>query len=288
MPFASRGRSLALRFFLLVLVCSLTTTSPGEAQVLKRGMRGTEVLALQEVLIELGHTLVPDGVFGGQTETLIKEIQKAVGLKSDGIVGRQTLDVLSQLRNSVVSYTVKQGDNLTKLAQRYDTTVADISSYNDLKNPDRLLPGQILYIPTTSLAVLSRSFSKRVKLQWPVKGTITSGYGYRIHPVVKTRHFHGGIDIASPEGAQVKASATGKVIKVGSLGNYGLAVVLDHGGGFSTWYGHCSKLLVRLGETVKQGQTIALVGHTGLATGSHLDFRIKIGGQTLDPLEWLP
>ena len=281
-------RSILKRTFVFCLLLALIVVLPGEARVLQHGMRGNDVYALQELLMELGYDLVVDGVFGSETESLIKGIQTAVGLAPDGLVGQKTAETLNHLRKSIVSHTVQQGDNLTKLANRYDTTVTNISSYNGLQNPDRLLPGQVLYIPTDSVATLSRSLDTRLRLQWPVQGRITSGYGYRIHPILKTRHFHGGIDIAAAEGTQVKAAASGKVISVGNRGNYGLAVVLEHTGGITTWYGHNSKVLVRVGDSVKQGQTIALVGRTGLATGPHLDFRIKIGDQTVDPLEWLP
>ncbi len=281
-------RSILKRTLVPCFLLALIVVLPGEARVLRRGMQGNEVYALQELLMELGYDLVVDGVFGSETEKLIKDIQRAVGLTPDGLVGEKTIEKLNHLRASIVSYTVQQGDNLTKLANRYDTTVTNISSYNGLQNPDRLLPGQVLYIPTDSIAILSRSLTTRLRMQWPVKGRISSGYGYRIHPVLKARHFHGGIDIAAPEGTQVKAAASGTVVGVGNRGNYGLAVVLEHTGGVTTWYGHTSKVLVRLGDSVKQGQTIALVGRTGLATGPHLDFRIKIGDQTVDPLEWLP
>lgn len=281
-------RSILQRTLVVCLLLALMVVFPGEARVLQRGMRGNDVYALQELLMDLGYDLVLDGVFGSETENLIKDIQAAVGLASDGLVGDKTIETLNHLKESIVSHTVEQGDNLTKLANRYDTTVTNISSYNGLQNPDRLLPGQVLYIPTDSVATISRSLGVRFRLEWPVKGNISSGYGYRVHPILKTRHFHGGIDIAAAEGTPVKAAASGKVISVGNRGNYGLVVVIEHSGGITTWYGHNSKLLVRLGDNVKQGQTIALVGRTGLATGPHLDFRIKIGDQTVDPLEWLP
>ena len=272
----------------LIVVMATCYALPGEARVLRRGMRGSDVSSLQEMLADLGYDVMVDGVFGSETENLIKEIQEALGLVADGIVGQQTTAMLRELQDGVFHHTVQRGDNLTKLANRYDTTVSNISNYNGLQNPDRLLPGQVLYIPTGSMAVLSRSLNTKLSMQWPVKGRISSGYGYRIHPVLKTRHFHGGIDIAVAEGTPISAAASGKVIKVGNLGNYGLAVVLEHAGGITTWYGHNSKVTVRLGESVKQGQIIAMSGRSGLATGPHLDFRIKIGDQTVDPLEWLP
>jgi murein DD-endopeptidase MepM/ murein hydrolase activator NlpD len=219
---------------------------------------------------------------------VVKALQAAMGLQADGLVGDGTKESLNHLQTSIVPHTVQTGDNLTKLANRYDTTVSNISSYNGLSNPNRLLPGQVLYIPTPSVAALARLPSRRLTLLWPVQGRISSGYGFRIHPVLKTRHFHGGIDIVAAEGTKVKAAASGQVVSVGTRGNYGLAVVLEHAGGLTTWYGHNSQVLVRTGDHVRQGQTIALVGRSGLVTGPHLDFRIKIGDQTVDPLEWLP
>lgn len=274
--------SMALLF---LLSCWIQPYS--EARILKRGMRGDDVESLQTFLYDLGHKLTVDGIFGWETEKLIKEIQKNAGLIADGIVGRETEVLLEELGSDVVRYKVEQGDNLTHIAKRYGTTVRTIMDYNGLANPDRLLVGQELYIPALSVVTLNR-LKGMGSLQWPLKGKITSGYGHRFHPITKKRHFHAGIDIAASEGTPVKAAASGKVIKAGSLGNYGLAVVIDHGGNLTTWYGHNSKLHVRVGESVQQGQVIAQVGQTGQATGPHLDFRIKIGEQTMPPLEWLP
>jgi len=278
-------RKVIISILLLGLIAAASVPAGAASPLLKRGMRGAEVLSLQELLGKLGYKVAVDGIFGPETERAVQEIQKSAGLDPDGIVGPLTREVLARLTESVVAYTVQRGDNLTAIARRYNTTVSKITSYNRLANPDRLLPGQILLIPTQSVPA---SAALRLSLQWPVQGRISSGYGARIHPVLNVRHFHGGIDIAAPEGTPVKAAEAGRVVKAGNMGNYGLGVVLDHGGGLTTWYGHCSRLLVRVGETVKQGQTIALVGRTGLTTGPHLDFRIKIGDQTVDPLQWLP
>lgn len=272
---------------IILLTLLLGSALPSEARVLKRGMQGNDVASLQALLADLGLNLVVDGVFGAETESLVKGIQRAMGLKVDGLVGQQTTAILNQLKRSVVTHTVQSGDNLTRLAQRYDTTVTNIIKYNNLSNPDSLRPGQVLHIPTTTLAVLGRSFTTQPKFHWPVQGRISSGYGYRIHPITKVRHFHGGIDIAVPQGTPVRAAAAGKVIKAGAMGNFGLGVVVDHGAGYTTWYGHNSQILVRVGDVVQQGQTLALSGRTGLATGPHLDFRIKKGDQTVDPLEFL-
>ncbi|HHU62033.1 MAG: peptidoglycan DD-metalloendopeptidase family protein [Bacillota bacterium] len=280
------------RLGLILLIVSLLLPTLGvslcEAKVLRKGMHGTDIQNLQGLLSRLGYELSIDGIFGTETEELIRGIQASMGLKADGIVGRLTFEVLDQLEDGVLPYTVQGGDNLSVLAVRYNTTVKNIITYNSLANPDRILLGQTLYIPTSDLAVFSRSTRLKPTFQWPVRGRISSGYGYRIHPIYKTRQFHGGIDIAVPEGTPVKAAATGKVIQAGVMGNLGLSVVLQHLNGFTSWYGHNSKLNVKVGDEVRVGDTIAYVGRTGSATGPHLDFRIKKGDQTLDPMDWLP
>lgn len=118
----------------------------------------------------------------------------------------------------------------------------------------------------------------------PASGRLSSGFGYRIHPISKKRRLHAGIDIAAPTGTSIVAAAPGVVITAGTMRGYGNAVVLDHGGGFSTLYGHCSRVLVRSGQRVKAGQRIALVGSTGYSTGPHLHFETRVGGRPVNPL----
>lgn len=118
----------------------------------------------------------------------------------------------------------------------------------------------------------------------PVSGHITSRFGSR--EVIRD-HEHKGLDIATKTGTPIKAVATGKIIHSGTMGGYGNLVIIDHGKGVKTYYGHCSELYVKNGETVKAGQIIASVGSTGNSTGSHLHLEIRLNNEILNPLKYL-
>jgi murein DD-endopeptidase MepM/ murein hydrolase activator NlpD len=116
---------------------------------------------------------------------------------------------------------------------------------------------------------------------WPVNGVLTSGFGWR------WGRMHEGIDIAAPTGSPVVASAAGTVIYAGWMGGYGNLVVIDHGGGLATAYGHNSGFAVGGGQSVAQGQVIAYCGSTGHSTGPHVHFEVRINGSPVDPLGYL-
>ncbi len=117
----------------------------------------------------------------------------------------------------------------------------------------------------------------------PVDGPQTSPFGYRFHPILKTRRLHTGIDFGAHSGSPIRAAADGIVVWAGYRGGYGNHVILDHGGGIMTLYGHASKLFVSSGARVKRGDRIAAVGSTGLSTAPHLHFEVRINGKPVDP-----
>lgn len=121
---------------------------------------------------------------------------------------------------------------------------------------------------------------------WPTTGQITSPFGYRI--IFGSTSFHRGLDIANAAGTEILASAGGTVTWASPKGTYGNLLILDHGNGFSTYYAHCSKLLVTVGDTVDQGEKIALMGSTGRSTGPHLHFEVRWQDEPLDPQKCLP
>ena len=121
----------------------------------------------------------------------------------------------------------------------------------------------------------------------PVYGyTITSSFGMRVHPVTGVYKLHTGIDIPATTGTPIRAAESGQVITASYQGAYGNCVIIDHGNGYSTLYGHQSSIAVSVGDTVTRGQTIGYVGSTGYSTGPHLHFEIRVNGSPQDPLNY--
>jgi murein DD-endopeptidase MepM/ murein hydrolase activator NlpD len=122
---------------------------------------------------------------------------------------------------------------------------------------------------------------------WPTDGHITSPYGRRIHPVTGESEFHGGVDIASEPGTPVRATADGIVTIAGWSGNNGNLVALEHGFGFSTFYAHNRKIVVKVGQRVKRGEVLGYVGSTGNSTGPHVHYEVWQSGHSVNPVKYL-
>ena len=120
----------------------------------------------------------------------------------------------------------------------------------------------------------------------PTSGPITSGFGSRLHPILKTRRMHSGVDFGGGFGAPVRAVADGTVVAATTLGGYGQVVILDHGGGVVTVYAHLSSFAVT-GGRVRRGQRIGAIGSTGLSTGPHLHFEVHLRGRKVNPMGYL-
>lgn len=140
-----------------------------------------------------------------------------------------------------------------------------------------------------SLAEISNAVSlQQARLRslpsiWPVHGWVTSGFGYRSDPFTGSSEMHNGLDIVAPAGTPIVAPADGRVVFAGWKMGYGRAVEIDHGWGIITFYGHCQSILTRDGATVKRGRTIATVGSSGRATGTHLHYGVKLNGNWTNP-----
>ncbi len=133
----------------------------------------------------------------------------------------------------------------------------------------------------------SIAFRGNGAMQLPCLGEITSGFGWRMHPVLGYERFHSGLDFGADYGTTIYAAEQGIVIFAGWYGGYGNAVIIDHGGNVTTLYGHTSEFYVSEGQMVQRGQAIAAVGSTGLSTGPHLHFEVRRDGEPTDPLAYL-
>jgi len=122
---------------------------------------------------------------------------------------------------------------------------------------------------------------------YPSDAPTSSPFGWRMHPVLGYRRFHAGMDFAASYGSTIRAADSGTVIFAGWYGGYGRAVIIDHGKGITTLYGHTSELYVTEGQSVQRGQAIAAVGSTGLSTGPHLHFEVRRHGSPVNPADYL-
>jgi murein DD-endopeptidase MepM/ murein hydrolase activator NlpD len=173
-----------------------------------------------------------------------------------------------------ILYNMKEGNNLINLAKKYKIPADKILAQNNFANPDFIKPGELVFIPDAKPQNIIQGFL------WPVSSRrITSAYGWRRNPFNRAhREFHKGIDIAARY-SWVKAARFGRITFAGWMGGYGRAIIIAHPGGYKTLYAHLSRVSVRNGQYVKQGQLIAQSGNTGRSTGPHLHFEIiKNGG----------
>jgi len=150
----------------------------------------------------------------------------------------------------------------------------------------RFLPAQGRMLPPPQGSTLA-PFFLNTTLAVPVAGVVTSPFAFRVHPISGNLNFHNGIDIAAPYGQEILAALPGTVERVGEDAIYGNYLILRHAHNLKTFYAHCYQILVEEGERVAQGQQLAEVGSTGLATGPHLHFAVIVEGLYADPLHGL-
>ena len=203
-------------------------------------------------------------------------------------------------RNATV-HVVKPGENLYRIAGFYEVPVQEILRANRVRDVRALPVGTRLHIPGTrkqapsyalpaprgsetpsEAAARARIVRKGLRFAWPVRGKLTSRFGWR------RGRPHEGIDVATRTGTPVRAAEAGRVIYSARLGAYGKVVIVRHAGGYETVYAHNRKNRVAKGARVARGQVLAELGSTGNATGPHLHFEIRHHDRARDPLKYLP
>jgi LysM repeat protein len=198
---------------------------------------------------------------------------------------------LTILPTDGITYRIGRGDTVAKIAARYKVSPESILTYNKIAS-SALTVGQTIVIPggrplaapvpvprTTALTTITSPIPSSTRLLWPTAAKrITQYYTWR----------HGGIDIAGPIGTPIYAAEEGIVEVAGwNNGGYGYYIIIDHGGGLKTLYGHASKLLVAAGDRIARGEHIANVGSTGHSTGPHLHFEVRVRGRRTNPLNYI-
>jgi murein DD-endopeptidase MepM/ murein hydrolase activator NlpD len=217
-------------------------------QVLRPGSRGASVKKLQRALRARGIKVPVDGAYGARTRAGVRILQRRMKVRATGIADAA---VLKRLRITV--RTVATGPPVV-LGTPFD-------SY-PVPEPNDTTPSPTGFV-------------------WPANGVVSSPFGPR------WGRMHEGIDIAAPEGRPIRAAKAGVVTTAEAQSGYGNLIVLDHGNGETTRYGHMSAFTVAKGQAVAIGQQIGLVGNTGRSTGPHLHFEIRIGGTAMDPRPYL-
>ena len=194
--------------------------------------------------------------------------------------GRAAAPPVARPERPGVHHTLEEGQTLYALSQVYRISISTLITANGIKDPSDIPAGTPIFVPGAT-RVLSIPARGSAMLMWPLAGRVTSGYGSR-------GGRHSGIDIDGDKGQWIRAADGGQVASAGKDGKYGLTVVVDHGGGLTTLYAHTSKLLVKKGDRVKRGETIAKVGRSGNARGTHLHFEVRRNGRTVNPAPMLP
>lgn len=194
---------------------------------------------------------------------------------------------VSQRRSALASLVARR-DSLERLraARRTSLAAVRVDRQEWERQADALAAGSarvasIASAPPAEPAGAAPPVAPSLGFIWPVRGTVTSPYGSR------WGRLHAGLDIAAPAGTPVQASASGQVVYAGSMGAFGLLVLIQHPGGVVTAYAHNGSLAVSVGQSVAQGQTIAGIGCTGSCTGNHVHFEVRVGGAPVDPTAYL-
>lgn len=187
-----------------------------------------------------------------------------------------------------IVYTISKGDSLNLLSVKYHVSVEEILDANELTD-EILSVGKELFIPGARMDSASLKKAMGELFICPISQSykISSYFGHRADPFTGVPSNHTGVDLACPTGTPVNATMSGKIVQLGWSNIFGNYVIINHGNGYQTLYGHMSKILCRNGQNVSQGTRIGLVGSTGYSTGPHLHFTVYKNGRLVDPLSLL-
>lgn len=241
------------------------------------------VLDYQNEIIEIGKQLEADKKI---QEELAEKAEFAKNIKLEKVARQQAL--IDRMNNDKEVYDRQYDEMMAASAQvtklieqkRYQAQVAAMEA----ERARQARQQQSQYQDSGGQVVETFGGGGMI---WPVNGEITSPFGWRTHPIFGSSRFHSGLDIAADYGVPIVAAQGGVVIESGWIGGYGNTVMIDHGGGIVTLYGHNQSLAVDVGQSVGQGQVIAYCGSTGNSTGPHCHFEVRLNGEPVSPYDYL-
>lgn len=222
----------------------------------------------------------------------VSEIATRYGVTTDsivtfnGITNARALSIGKYLKIPTLNgilYSAKKGDTAEALALSYEISADRIKELNAIGN-ETLESGRNIFLPDARLSSWALREISGDLFSWPVRGWITSWYGWRNDPFSGSRGFHTGLDIGASQGSPVRAAMEGTVASTGYSATSGNYIVLRHHSGYTTLYAHLDKIHVKPGAAVSQSTVIGAVGSTGYSTGPHLHFTVSKNGRTMNPM----
>ncbi|MDR2185391.1 MAG: M23 family metallopeptidase [Treponema sp.] len=210
-------------------------------------------------------------------------------IASNGITNAKRLkegEVIRIPNMDGIPYSVKRGDTLLKISSVQGIPLEVILDANDIQS-DTINPGTVLFLPGARMRSEDLKMALGEFFIYPIRGRLTSPFGWRRDPFTGERRYHAAIDLAANTGTPIKAAMDGRVSIVGVNSVYGKYIILTHSSGYQTMYAHMNATSVRQGAYVNQGAKIGEVGSTGYSTGPHLHFAVYKNGRALNPLEFL-
>ncbi|MDR1105558.1 MAG: M23 family metallopeptidase [Treponema sp.] len=225
----------------------------------------------------------------------VSGIAAANGISMDAVIACNGITNARRLREGQtlripnmdgIPYTVKNGDSLSKISASFKAPLEAILDANDIETDD-ISGGTVLFIPGARMKTEELKLALGELFVYPIRGRLTSPYGWRDDPISGVRRYHAAIDLAAPAGTPVRAAMDGKISSVGYNATYGNYIIISHGGGYQTLYAHLRTVSVKKDAQVNQGGKIGEAGSTGYSTGPHLHFAVFKNGKAVNPLEYL-
>lgn len=286
---------------IFVLLVAVKLLLPGKMAVLDEKLSGLlhQNMDVQAVFSAVGQAVAGEQDVGGTLQDVYQAVFQPQGeeeaVETSAAAGtalpletHAALEALTVFRSGIAAGPLESGEITgdeaaadtavgAEAAESGQTGEAEVSTLAYVLYSDSNLPENV----SLEQALLGFDYCT------PVMGTLSSGFGYREHPVEGEERFHYGIDIAADTGTAIGCFADGTVTAVGDSSSYGKYLIVSHDGGFSTLYAHCSRITASSGQAVREGQTIAEVGETGVATGPHLHFELHQGDRYLNPIYYV-